>query len=235
MFSHAQPHVEVAKKLSSVLLPTSLTQSPNPAENPQSLNGSCANGRFIMIHLNYPLVIYCTSLLLKIAHRNSELSHEKWWIFPSFLVCLPDRVCGFFSSSPISVEHPNSWIHKKNPPRLSQVDTTSKTFLEDLSCALKERKVEILLANTIMSLGHAGSYPYIAWEPREPKGAKGNQREPRDVVWTCNNVTSAHSWMVGMTLHLGTVTNVTRDGSLGLSLQGMAGMLNGMLPQIRNV
>ena len=48
-------------------------------------------------------------------------------------------------------------------------------------------------------------------------------------------VTSAHSWMVGMTLHLGTVTNVTRDGSLGLSLQGMAGMLNGMLPQIRNV
>lgn len=30
------------------------------------------------------------------------------------------------------------------------VDTTSKTFLEDLSCALKERQVEILLANTIM-------------------------------------------------------------------------------------
>jgi hypothetical protein len=46
----------------------------------------------------------------------------------------------------------------KNPPRFSQVDTTSKTFLEDLSCALKERQVEILLANTIMSLGHAGSY-----------------------------------------------------------------------------
>ena len=55
----------------------------------------------------------------------------------------------------------------KIPPRLFQVDTTSKTFLEDLSCALKERKVEILLANTIMSLGTKGNQ-------REPKGCGMN-------------------------------------------------------------
>ena len=25
-------------------------------------------------------------------HRNSEFSHEKWWIFPEFFVCLPEGI-----------------------------------------------------------------------------------------------------------------------------------------------
>jgi hypothetical protein len=45
------------------------------------------------------------------------------------------------------------------------------------------------------------------------------------------HVTSAHSWMVGMTLHLGTVTNVTRDGCLGCRSRGWLGCSMGCFPR----
>ena len=128
-----------------------------------------------MIHLNYPLVIYCNSLLLKIAHRNSELSHEKWWIFPSFLVCLPDRVCGFFSSSPISVEHPNSWIHKKIPPAF----VPGGYHLQDLFGGLELCLEGAEGGNPLGQHHHvAGSCWVVPIYSLGTKGTQGSQRKP---------------------------------------------------------
>ena len=129
LFSHVQPHVEVAVLRVLLLLPVWPSRHQNHLHMGDS-SWFISTYLYFWDQLNH--LPFLSSIPIPIQFFT-KISTKRW-------------------SPPLRAPH--RWVN--GDTAASQVDTTSKTFLEDLSRALKERKVEILLANTIMSLGPAG-------------------------------------------------------------------------------